>query len=269
MTTVQASVPQTAGDFAGKRAVVTGGTKGTGAAVVQRLVSAGAAVVTAARGDRPDGMPEGVTLVRADLGTDAGCAVLAEAARDTLGGVDILVHVLGGSSAPTGGFMALDDDMWAKELSLNLLSAVRLDRHLVPTMVTGGKGVVIHTSSIQRSLPLHESTIAYAAAKAALSTYSKALSKEVGPKGVRVVSVAPGWIYTSAAEALVRRIAEGAAISEDAARQSILDSLGGIPLGRPAQPEEVAELIAFLASDRASAIHGTEYVIDGGTIPTV
>ena len=108
-----------------------------------------------------------------------------------------------------------------------------------------------------------------AAAKAALRTYSKSLTKELGPRGVRVNVVSPGWIYTEAAQALVDRIATTTGGTAEAARQSILDALGGIPLGRPARPEEVAELIAFLASDRASAIHGAEYVIDGGTTPTV
>jgi NAD(P)-dependent dehydrogenase (short-subunit alcohol dehydrogenase family) len=99
--------------------------------------------------------------------------------------------------------------------------------------------------------------------------YSKALSKELGPKGLRVNVVSPGWIYTDAAVAMVKRIAVTSGSSEEAARQSVLNALGGIPIGRPAQPEEVAELIAFVASDRASAIHGAEFTIDGGTVPTV
>ncbi|WP_159716465.1 SDR family oxidoreductase [Geminicoccus flavidas] len=253
-------------EFAARRAVVTGGTKGTGRAVVRRLVSGGAQVVTVARSGSHERMGD-VTLVTADLATAAGCTALAEAALDRLGGIDLIVHVVGGSRSPGGGFAALDDQAWQTEIDLNLMPAVRLDRLLIPHMIAQGAGVVIHTSSIQRRLPLHDSTTGYAAAKAALSVYSKALSKELGPKGIRVNAVAPGWIYTSAAEALVERIATSAGIDEAAARQRILDALGGIPLGRPAQPEEVAELIAFLASDRAAAIHGAEYTIDGGTVP--
>ena len=117
---------------------------------------------------------------------------------DRLGGVDILVHVLGGSKAPAGGFAVLDDGEWQRALDLNLLPAVRLDRALLPGMLDRGAGVIIHVGSIQSRLPLPEATIAYAAAKAALSTYSKALSKEVGPKGVRVVRVSPGWVQTEA-----------------------------------------------------------------------
>lgn len=260
--------PADPGEFAGKRIVVTGGTMGTGRAVVHRLTAGGARLVTAARSQRPEDMPE-YAFVRADLSTAEGVAALASAALERLGGVDALVHVVGGSKAPGGGFAALSDEVWRSEIDLNLMPAVRLDRALVPGMVERGSGVVIHISSIQRRLPLPESTTAYAAAKAALTTYSKALSKEVGPKGVRVNSVAPGWILTTAAEAMVRRIADTAGIAEEAARQSILDSLGGIPIGRPADPTEVAELIAFLLSDRAAAIHGAEFTIDGGTVPAV
>lgn len=124
-------------------------------------------------------------------------------------------------------------------------------------------------SSIQRVLPLYDSTLAYAAAKAALSTYSKALANEVGPKGVRVVAVAPGFTETEAAHRLVQRLAHGEGVDESAARQALMRSLGGIPIGRPNRPEEVAELVAFLVSDRAATIHGAEIRIDGGTVPTV
>src|SRR5688572_1547979 len=250
-------------EFAGRRVAVTGGTMGAGEAIVRRLAAAGAEVVTAARSAPESDLP--ARFVAADLSTPEGVARLAEAA----GSVDVLVHSLGGSRAPGGGFAALDDAMWQAELDLNLMPAVRLDRALVPGMVQRGAGVVIHVSSIQRRLPLPDSTTAYAATKAALSAYSNALSKEVGPKGVRVNSVAPGWIYTTAAEAMVKRIADAGGTDEAAARQSILDALGGIPLGRPAWPEEVAELVAFLASHRAGSILGAEYVIDGGTIPVV
>ena len=255
-------------DFSGKNIVVTAGTKGAGAATFRHFLAGGARVITAARGERPDFVPED-SFVRADLSTPQGVAAFASVARERLGEIDVLAHVLGGSSAPGGGFAALSDEDWARELDLNLMSAVRLDRALVPGMIARGKGVIVHTASIQRRLPLYDSTTAYAAAKAALVTYSKALSKEVGPKGLRVNAVSPGWIYTSAADALVKRIAASAGIGEDAAKQSILDALGGIPIGRPSRPEEVAELIAFLASDRASAIHGAEFTIDGGTIPTI
>jgi NAD(P)-dependent dehydrogenase (short-subunit alcohol dehydrogenase family) len=186
-----------------------------------------------------------------------------------LGGVDILINNVGGSSAPSGGALVLSEADWQQAFNDNLFAAVRLDRALLPQMLERKSGVIIHISSIQRTLPLHEATLAYAAAKAALTNYSKGLSNEVAPQGVRVNTVAPGFIETKAAERLVERLAEKAGTDLPTARQGLMDSLGGIPMGRPGQPEEVAKLVAFLVSDRASYINGTEYVIDGGTIPTV
>lgn len=251
----------------GKRALITSGTRGAGAATVGLFRELGAQVLTTAR-TPPSGSPDAL-FVAADLTTAEGCNELASAVRDRLGGVDIIVHMLGGSSAPAGGFEALNDAEWRNALDLNLMPAVRLDRALLPDMLSRGSGVVIHVTSIQRELPLPEATTAYAAAKAALSTYSKSLSKQVSPQGVRVVRVSPGWIETESSVALATRLAaeHGGDIAQG--KKMIMDSLGGIPIGRPSTPQEIASLIAFLASDRAGTITGTEYVIDGGTVPTV
>ncbi len=255
-------------DFKDKRVLITGGTKGMGAATLQLMLERGARVATTARA-ATSSLPAGVHFIAADLRTRAGTDTVIREALASLGGVDILINNVGGSTAAAGGALALDDDAWEDALNGNLLAVVRLDRALLPAMVARQYGVIIHISSIQRSLPLYDSTLAYAAAKAALSNYSKGLSKEFGPHGIRINTVSPGFIETTAALAMIRRLAEHAGIGEDAARQELMQTLGGIPIGRPGKPEEVAELVAFLASDRAASIHGAEYVIDGGTIPTV
>jgi NAD(P)-dependent dehydrogenase (short-subunit alcohol dehydrogenase family) len=255
-------------EFADKRVLVTGGTKGIGGAIARRLLAAGATVVTTARSTPPVRHPREL-FIAADLTTREGADEVLRQVQTRLGGVDLLVHNLGGSSAPGGGVLALSDDDWKTALDLNLMSAVRLDRGLIPGMLERRSGTIIHITSIQSRMPLFEATLAYAAAKAALRNYSKALSNELGPKGVRVTSISPGYTETEAAEQLVKRLARSGGTNEETARQGLMDSLGGIPIGRPARPEEVAELVAFLASDRAASIHGADYVIDGGTLPTV
>lgn len=255
-------------EFKNTRVLITGGTKGIGAATVQRFQQSGARVAATARSASSE-QPDSVLFIRADIGTASGVQTVIERIRDEWGGIDVLVNNVGGTETKPGGFEALTDEDWQNILNVNLLAAVRLDRAFLPGMIERQSGVVIHISSVSHRLPFSNSTLAYAAAKGALSTYSKGLAKGVAPKGVRVAMISPGFIETSGAHGMIMDICRGTGLSEAAARQRIMEMLGGIPVGRPGRPEEVAELIAFLCSDRAAYISGVDYVIDGGTIPTV
>jgi len=254
-------------EFSGKRALVTGGTKGMGRSIVDRLRRGGATVLTTAR-TAPENLDQRDMFVAADLSEPTDVGNLIAQTLSILGGIDIVVNVVGSSASSRGRAVDLTDDNWLRTFNTNLFSVVRLDRGLLPAMMKQRSGIILHITSIQRIDPL-EGTMAYAAAKAALTTYSKALSKETAAFGIRVNTIAPGFIETDGARGLIDAAAKKGGVSIEDARQEIMKSIGGIPLGRPGLPEEVAELVAFLASDRSSFITGREHIIDGGTVPTI
>ncbi|MFD1141096.1 SDR family oxidoreductase [Larkinella insperata] len=255
-------------ELAGKLALVTGGSKGTGKAIADRLLKAGATVIATAR-NKPEDVATGIHFIAADLSTLEGAQKVVTQVLDQFGRLDILVNNMGGSETPGGGFAVLSDQDWESSIHTNLLAPVRLDRGFLPGMIHRGEGVIIHIASIQAKLPLYDSTLPYAASKAALVNYSKNLSNEVSPKGVRVLTVSPGWIMTAASTRMMERIAQSSGGTVEQATHGVMEALGGIPFGRPARPQEVAELVGFLVSPRAAYLTGTEYVIDGGTIPTI
>lgn len=255
-------------ELSGKIALVTGGTKGAGRAIAERLKNAGATVIISARNqlEKPD---KELHFIPADLSKPEAAEKVAAEVFKRFSKLDILVNNLGGSETPGGGFAALTNKDWEETIQANLLAPVRLDKAFLPQMLENKSGAIIHIASIQGKLPLFDSTLPYAAAKAGLINYSKGLSKEVSPKGIRVLTVSPGWIMTEASIRMMERISESSNISVEETEKSVMTALGGIPYGRPARPEEVAELVGFLVSPRAGYLTGTEYVIDGGTIPTI
>lgn len=255
-------------ELSGKIALVTGGTKGTGKAIAERLQTAGATVIITARNAPVTGTPDQY-FISADLSTFKGTQKVAKEVLLKYGRLDILINNLGSSETKGGGFSVLNDEDWEQTLQANLLAPVRLDREFLPQMLLQKSGVIIHIASIQGRLPLYDSTLPYAASKAALINYSKGLAKEVSPKGIRVLTVSPGWIMTDSAQRMMERIAESSDTTIEQAKQSVMDALGGIPAGRAAEPEEVAEFVGFLVSPKAGYLTGTEYIIDGGTIPTI
>jgi NAD(P)-dependent dehydrogenase (short-subunit alcohol dehydrogenase family) len=255
----------------GKLAVVTGASRGIGLAVTTALVDEGASVVAGARtisddlsrlaADRP------VHPVSVDLATPDGPTRLVDQAVSRFGGIDILINNVGAVRPRTGGFQSISDEDWLATFTLDLLAAVRAARAAMPHLIERG-GNIVTVCSVNAFLP-DPLVMDYSAAKGALANFSKALSKEVGPKGVRVNSVSPGpvatdlWLGKGGVAETVARAGglEAEAVANHAAQ--------GAVTGRFTRPEQVADLVVLLASDRAGNVTGADFVIDGGMTSTL
>ncbi|WP_399087362.1 SDR family oxidoreductase [Streptomyces sp. BBFR2] len=245
-------------ELTGKRALVTGGTRGIGAAVVRRLLEAGAEVLTTAR-SAAGTAPEGAAFVAADIGTRAGTETVAAAARERFGGVDILVHNAGGAQ-PYPDSSAIGDEGWQEALDLNFLAAVRLDALLAPGMRERGAGAIVHVSSAAVATPVGQ-FLHYTAAKAALENYSRGLAAELAPHGVRVNTLSPGRTATPGGEETRERWARLAAAP------GATNAGDTPPLGREGRPDDLAHAVLFLVSGRADWLTGSKLVVDGGEFP--
>jgi NAD(P)-dependent dehydrogenase (short-subunit alcohol dehydrogenase family) len=252
--------------LAGKRVVVTGAGKGIGLAIVQGFVAEGAGVVAGSRSVTPElEKLDGVTSVAVDLSTPEGVRELVAAAGDR---IDVLVNNVGIAPPRPQGFLEVTDDMWAATWNLNVMAAVRTTRAALPVMLAGGGGTIVNTGSVNAHLadPL---VIDYSAAKAAMTNFAKSLSKEFGPRGIRVNTVAPGpvatdlWLGGGGVAATV-----GAARGIDPADVEA-GAKAAMVTGRFTRPEEVADLVLLLASQRSGNVTGAEFTIDGGMITTV
>src|SRR5215469_10597632 len=256
-------------DLTGRTAVVTGGSKGIGLAVVRGLAASGAKVVAGARSSSDEiealASQKSVTVAELDLADPAAPGRLIELAGDT---VDVLVNNVGIARARPGGFLSITDDDWATSLTLNLLAAVRATRAALPGMLAAGSGSIVMTCSVNARLP-DPAVLDYSAAKAGLAGFAKALSKEVGPHGIRVNTVSPGpvatdlWLGENGVAATVSQAtgAKPADVESQAAAASVT--------GRFSRPAEVADLVLYLASDLAANITGADFTIDGGLVPTL
>lgn len=255
-------------ELEGKIALVTGGTKGIGRAIADRLTQAGAKVIVTARNSPEDANPAH-HFIAADVTKPAEVAKLVDEINTAFGGVDILIDNTGGLTTPGGGFSTLTDEHWENELQLNLLSTIRLDKALIPAMIEKKSGVILHISSVAGLQPLWNLNLAYAVSKSALNMYSKALATELAPQGIRVLTVSPGATKTPPMEKFIADYATASGIAVEDAMQQLLSATGGIPMGRMAEPSEVAELVAFLVSQRAAYLTGSNYAINGGSLPVV
>jgi NAD(P)-dependent dehydrogenase (short-subunit alcohol dehydrogenase family) len=255
----------------GKRAVVTGASKGIGLAITRGLADEGARVIAGARSSSADlrDLVDGgsVREVAVDLAQPDGPAALVAAAVEE-GPVDVLVNNVGAAKVRTRGFLEVSDQDWLDTFQLSFMAAVRTTRAAVPHMLEAGGGTIVTTVSVNAFLP-DPAVIDYCAAKAALANFSKALSKELGPRGIRVNTVSPGPVSTGlwlgqGGVAQIVAAAGGGAADDVAAQQASLAATG-----RFTEPGEVADLVLLLASDRAGNVTGADFVIDGGLITTL
>jgi len=259
-------------NLTGKVAIVTGASKGIGLAVTRALAAEGVSVVAGARNGSAEltalAASAAVHPVLLDLTTPEGPGLLVEEAVRTFGGLDVLVNNVGALKPRLQGFLAITDDDWNWTLNINFLSAVRTTRAALPHLLERTPSTIVTISSVNAVLP-DPGVLDYSAAKAALANFSKSLSKEFGPRGVRINTVSPGpvetalWLGEHGVAATVAEAGNGdaAAVAKQVAAQSVT--------GRFTHPEEVADLVLLLASGRAGNVTGTDVVIDGGLITTL
>ena len=239
-------------ELAGRRALVTGGTRGIGAAIAQRLLDAGAKVVVVAR-TRNDDTPAEAIFVSGDVTTSEGVDAIATEALAALGGLDILVNNAGGGHAFLGGSWTIPDEEWHDNFALNLFAAIRLTNAVLPALRASKAAAAVNISSAAATMPFGPFAH-YGAAKAALEYYSRTLAMELAPSGIRVNVVSPGVISTPGS-------AEFAATTPGFSSDVWIQN---IPLGRVGATEDIAEVVALLASDRGKFITGANYRVDGG-----
>jgi NAD(P)-dependent dehydrogenase (short-subunit alcohol dehydrogenase family) len=255
-------------ELTGKVAVVTGASKGIGLACVEELSAEGAVVVAGARRvDALEGLV-GVTPVAVDLAQRDGPARLVNTAIDRHGRVDVLVNNVGAVHPRTDGFLALSDEDFEASLQLNFFAALRATRAAVADMVTRGAGTIVNVASVNAFFHPDGAVIDYGAAKAALVNISKALSQELGPRGIRITSVSPGPVATDlwlGDGGVADLVGEATGAEPDAVRAAVT---AGMPTGRFTTPREVATIVALLASPRSANVTGADWVIDGGLIKT-